>query len=132
MAIQALNQRRVFQNEYAATPMRARLPGMVNTGDHRRTDAAKPEIRVTVREVANGAGRAVEVVIADSGVGIPADKLGRVFEPYFTTKKHGTGLGLALVRQTIHDHGGTVTVASEPGRGTAFTVKLPLPAGSVG
>ena len=73
----------------------------------------------------------MEVVIADTGIGIPAEQLARVFEPYFTTKKHGTGLGLALVRQTIHDHGGSVAVASEPGRGTAFTVKLPLQAGTV-
>ncbi len=86
----------------------------------------QPEIAVTLRAVANGGGPAVEAVIADTGIGIPAETLARIFEPYFTTKKKGTGLGLALVRQTIHDHGGSVTVASEPGRGTAFTVKLPL------
>ena len=90
--------------------------------------AGKPEVAITLRATANGQAPAVEVVVADTGVGIPADALARVFEPYFTTKKHGTGLGLALVRQTIHDHGGTVTVASEPGRGTAFTVTLPLAA----
>jgi len=95
-----------------------------------RAEAGKPAITVTLRAVANGHAPAVEVVIADTGVGIPPDQLKRVFEPYFTTKKHGTGLGLALVRQTIHDHGGSVAVASEPGRGTAFTVTLPLPAGA--
>ena len=96
---------------------------------HGRTaPAAPPGIAITLRAVANGHEPAVEVVIADTGVGIPAEQLARVFEPYFTTKKHGTGLGLALVRQTIHDHGGSVVVASEPGRGTAFTVKLPLAA----
>ena len=95
-----------------------------------RADALPPEIAITLRAVANGQAPAVEVVIADTGVGITPEQLKRIFEPYFTTKKHGTGLGLALVRQTIHDHGGTVAVASEPGRGTAFTVKLPLPATS--
>jgi signal transduction histidine kinase len=95
-----------------------------------RDGGAGTAITVALRSVANGQPPAVEVVIADTGVGIPAEQLPRVFEPYFTTKKHGTGLGLALVRQTIHDHGGSVTVASEPGRGTAFTVKLPLPAGA--
>jgi signal transduction histidine kinase len=105
--------------------------GRTDAQTHGRTGAAAlPEIAITLRAVANGQAPAVEVVIADTGVGIPAEQLARVFEPYFTTKKHGTGLGLALVRQTIHDHGGSVTVASEPGRGTAFTVKLPLPAGA--
>ncbi len=97
--------------------------------EHGGTGRTQPEIAVSLRAVANGHAPAVEVVIADTGVGIAPEALARVFEPYFTTKKHGTGLGLALVRQTIHDHGGTVTVASEPGRGTAFTVTLPLQAG---
>ena len=103
--------------------------GRMEAQTHGRTaPAAPPGIAITLRAVANGHEPAVEVVIADTGVGIPAEQLARVFEPYFTTKKHGTGLGLALVRQTIHDHGGSVVVASEPGRGTAFTVKLPLAA----
>jgi len=86
------------------------------------------EIVVALRAVADrgGAGPAVEIAIRDDGVGIPTENLPRVFEPYFTTKAHGTGLGLALVRQTIHDHGGAITVASEPGRGTTFTVTLPV------
>jgi two-component system nitrogen regulation sensor histidine kinase NtrY len=110
-------------------------------GDRGRAEAGEPwlagvtpqgEIAIALRAVANGAAAgaagAVEVVVKDSGVGIPAEQLGRIFEPYFTTKTKGTGLGLALVRQTIHDHGGTISVASEPGRGTAFTVTIPVPA----
>jgi signal transduction histidine kinase len=94
---------------------------------HGRTaPAAAPEIAIALRAVHNGAAPAVEIVISDTGVGIPPDQLGRIFEPYFTTKAKGTGLGLALVRQTIHDHGGSIGVASEPGRGTSFTVTLPL------
>jgi len=102
-------------------------------------DAASPaavpgEIAIVLRAVANGTAgaAAVEVVVKDSGVGMPAEQLNRIFEPYFTTKTKGTGLGLALVRQTIHDHGGTIRVASEPGRGTAFTVTIPVLAGSSG
>jgi len=97
--------------------------------------AAPGEIAIALRAVANGAAasaRAVEVVVRDSGVGIPTEQLSRIFEPYFTTKTKGTGLGLALVRQTIHDHGGTISVASEPGRGTVFTVTIPVPAGATG
>jgi len=69
---------------------------------------------------------AVRVTITDRGPGIAPDAIGRVFEPYFTTKAHGTGLGLAIVRQTILDHGGTITAANAPGGGAAFTVTLPV------
>jgi len=94
---------------------------------HGGTEAgARGEIVIALRAVANGGAPAVEIVIRDTGVGIPPDQLGRIFEPYFTTKAKGTGLGLALVRQTIHDHGGSIGVASEPGRGTTFTVTIPL------
>jgi signal transduction histidine kinase len=88
--------------------------------------ARRGEITIALRSLANGAAPAVEIAISDTGVGIPPDQLDRIFEPYFTTKAHGTGLGLALVRQTIHDHGGSIGVASSPGRGTTFTVTLPL------
>jgi PAS domain S-box-containing protein len=67
----------------------------------------------------------VRVTVADTGCGIPADKLARIWEPFFTTKAKGTGLGLATTYSVIKKHGGTVDVASVPGRGTTFTVTLP-------
>ena len=84
--------------------------------------------RVTVRiaEAELDGHRAVRVEIADSGPGIAPEALGRVFEPYFTTKAHGTGLGLAIVRQTILDHGGAIAAANAPGGGAVFTVALPV------
>jgi signal transduction histidine kinase len=98
-----------------------------------RQDATTPreggEIVMTVRGVDNGTGPAVEVVIRDNGVGMDAATAARLFEPYFTTKEHGTGLGLTLVRQTIRDHGGTITVSSAPGAGATFTVTLPAARG---
>ena len=120
--------RRAFHNLVLNACDACAAAGTEAQGHGGTTAANAPEIAITLRAVANGQAPAVEVVIADTGIGIPAEQLARVFEPYFTTKKHGTGLGLALVRQTIHDHGGSVSVASEPGRGTAFTVKLPLAA----
>ncbi len=66
------------------------------------------------------------MTVADSGVGIPTEVQPRIFEPFFTTKgERGTGLGLAMVFGIIERHGGTVTVASEPGHGTTFTLRLP-------
>lgn len=72
-------------------------------------------------------GNAVVVSLADHGPGIPRDKRGRVFEPYFTDKPDGTGLGLALVKQAIDLHRGTITLSETPGGGATFTVRLPVP-----
>ena len=68
---------------------------------------------------------AFELVIADNGPGIPADILPKVFEPLFSTKSFGTGLGLPMVKQVIEQHGGTVEIASTPGKGTKVTLRLP-------
>ncbi|WP_224243306.1 ATP-binding protein [Hyalangium gracile] len=64
--------------------------------------------------------------VSDQGMGIPSELLHRVFEPFFTTKAQGTGLGLAVVRRILDEHGGEITVESTPGRGTTFTIRLPL------
>jgi len=72
-------------------------------------------------------GASMRITVEDTGVGIPASTLSRVFEPFFTTKPHGigTGLGLAVVQQVIAGAGGSVSVESDPGRGTRFTLVLP-------
>jgi signal transduction histidine kinase len=67
----------------------------------------------------------VEVKIADTGLGIDEEFLPKVFEPFFSTKETGTGLGLALTQQIIQEHGGTIDVLSVRDRGTVFTVRLP-------
>ena len=73
-------------------------------------------------------GDVVEVRVSDTGVGIPADQIERVFEPFYTTKApgRGTGLGLAIVDHIVRGHGGKMVVDSAPGRGTAMRVWLPL------
>jgi signal transduction histidine kinase len=68
---------------------------------------------------------AVEIVVADDGPGIPPDKVERIFEPYFTTKEKGTGLGLTIVKHNAELYGGTVRVESVLGHGAKFTVILP-------
>ncbi len=73
----------------------------------------------------NGDGQGLVVTLADHGPGIPAELRQRVFEPYFTTKQDGTGLGLALVRHTIEAHGGTLAVFETPGGGATFSIVLP-------
>jgi signal transduction histidine kinase len=68
----------------------------------------------------------VRIEISDTGCGIPADDIGKVFEPYFSTKDTGTGLGLAIVKKAIEDHGGTIAISSKQGSGTTFTITLPV------
>ncbi len=68
---------------------------------------------------------AFELVIADNGPGIPAENLAKVFEPLFSTKSFGTGLGLPMVKQVIEQHSGKVDIASTPGKGTKVTIHLP-------
>jgi two-component system NtrC family sensor kinase len=65
------------------------------------------------------------VNVEDDGVGIAAEHLPRLFQPYFTTKKHGTGLGLFVTRKLLLDHGGDIDVTSQPGQGTHFRLRLP-------
>jgi PAS domain S-box-containing protein len=82
---------------------------------------------ITVRTSRDGAEVAIEV--ADTGVGIPPEIAERIFEPFFTTKEvgEGTGQGLSLAYSLVHDrHGGSIGFRTEPGRGTTFTVRLPV------
>ncbi|MFB3817970.1 MAG: PAS domain-containing sensor histidine kinase [Candidatus Methylomirabilales bacterium] len=79
--------------------------------------------RLEVRVAA--APETVEVGIADSGPGIPPAHADRIFEPYFTTKEGGTGLGLALSRKIVQEHGGDLRLAASPAGGAAFVIALP-------
>jgi len=63
----------------------------------------------------------------DNGSGIPSDRITRIFEPYYTTKASGTGLGLLIVRRIVRDHGGEMQIESHEGRGTTVRILLPLP-----
>lgn len=69
--------------------------------------------------------RMAEVVIADTGQGIPQEHLSRIFDPFFTTKKKGTGLGLSVVYGIVEKHGGKITLESQVGRGTTVTLRFP-------
>jgi signal transduction histidine kinase len=75
-------------------------------------------------EAAVEAGQ-VTLAVQDDGIGIDAEQQDKLFQPYFTTKKHGTGLGLFVTRKLIADHGGSVECRSQPGQGTTFLLRLP-------
>jgi signal transduction histidine kinase len=68
----------------------------------------------------------IEVNISDTGCGIPIEYFDKIFEPFFTTKNKGTGLGLPISSRIIENHKGFIEVTSIPGKGTKFTIKLPI------
>jgi PAS domain S-box-containing protein len=81
-------------------------------------------LTIVTREEHNG----TVVEVADTGSGIPADMLSRIYDPFFTTKAigKGTGLGLSIAYGIVQEHGGTITCDSQAGQGTRFTIRLPL------
>jgi signal transduction histidine kinase len=95
---------------------------MVGKGaESERRVTGEPLIRFTTRHSARG----VEVVVADNGPGILPEHMEKIFEPMFTTKSFGTGLGLPTVRKIMEQHGGGIEVASQAGHGTTFTLWFP-------
>ncbi|XOV65983.1 MAG: ATP-binding protein [Fluviicola sp.] len=88
---------------------------------------ATPEDRSTeVRIIITRTESKIQIDISDNGVGIPAEKKNKIFTPYFTTKSTGTGLGLAMVRQIVENHHGTIDFDSVVDKGTTFTIMLPV------
>jgi signal transduction histidine kinase len=93
---------------------------IVNARDARESDDARVSVSTRFD------GRSVAILITDRGAGIDRADLPRIFDPYFTTKRGGTGLGLPISKNIVEGLGGAITVSSTPGTGTAIRVELPL------
>jgi signal transduction histidine kinase len=83
------------------------------------------EIRIATRRHPDRPG-SIQLIVADTGCGIPPDILPRIFDPFFSTRPGGTGLGLSISHGIVREHGGTIDVESAPGQGTRFTITLPV------
>jgi signal transduction histidine kinase len=104
-------------------------------GDRERLKSCLSNIAINALQAMPAGGRLtaqvhrmnglVEISISDTGEGIGEEAIGKIFEPYFSTKKSGFGLGLAVTKKIVDDHKGTIDVSSEVDAGTTFTVKLP-------
>jgi len=79
--------------------------------------------RVTVTTETMGEDAAL--IVSDTGAGMTEEQISRVFQPFFTTKEKGTGLGLMIVQRIVRDHGGQIDVESASGKGTTFRIRLP-------
>ena len=103
------------------------IVNLLTNAQHALRGQAGPR-RLTVATRAVAGGRRVRIEVADTGPGVPAELRERIFEPFFTTKPvgEGTGLGLPLCLSTVEEHGGTLTLESEPGQGATFIVELPV------
>jgi two-component system NtrC family sensor kinase len=83
---------------------------------------------ITISTRHNEPDNSVEVLISDTGCGMPADKIDQIFDPFFTTKEsgQGTGLGLSIAYGIITSHRGSIAVESEVGKGSTFKIRLPV------
>jgi signal transduction histidine kinase len=79
-----------------------------------------------LKALTDNINRCIKIVITDTGVGIPPENLDKILEPFFTTKKNGTGLGLGLAYQAILAHNGSVKINSSNGKGTMVDINLPF------
>ncbi len=89
-------------------------------------EAAGPDSRIQIGVTFQKADKVFLIQVADNGPGIPREDLDKVFNPFFTTRPEGIGLGLFVTQQIVHRYGGSIRVESEPGEGTLFVIELPL------
>ena len=115
------NARAAVQGHPAASPVPAGAPV---AGAAVAAVAAVADVRVRTQSGPRG----VTVVVQDTGVGITAEDMPHIFDPYFTTRRAGTGLGLPIAKNIVEGLGGTITASGQPGAGTEIRIDLPLTA----
>jgi nitrogen fixation/metabolism regulation signal transduction histidine kinase len=105
-----------------ATRLRQVIHNLLQNAHDALHQTERPQI-ILATENTDGALR---LMVRDNGTGIPEQLLGRLFEPYMTSKQKGTGLGLAIVKKIVEEHGGKITIENQPSGGTCVSVILPL------
>jgi len=89
-------------------------------------EAIQEKGKITVRSCMDPGQKSQRVEISDTGCGVPSENISKIFEPFFSTKAKGTGLGLAVSFGIVRNHQGDIKVSSQPGHGTRFTIEIPL------
>ena len=121
--------RRASRRSYADEPLviegdRVRARPRLPQPDHQRDSGDRSRAAASTVATAR-VGDQVEISVTDTGSGIPPDRLAAIFDDFVTTKRRGLGLGLAISKRIVEQLDGTITVASEVGRGTTFTLRFP-------
>jgi len=111
-----------FQIRMDREEMKKALVNIILNGIQAMSSGGKMNISANL----DNSGREYIIKVKDTGPGISEENLSKIFQPYFTTKEKGTGLGLAIAYRIINDHKGKIEVESEAGKGTTFTVRLPV------
>jgi signal transduction histidine kinase len=107
--------------------LRRVVVNLVENAAQSRADSEREKRELEISVATRRLGESIEIVVSDNGAGIAPDVLPRIFEPLFSTKSFGTGLGLPTVKQIVEQHGGEIELSSELGVGTRARVRLPLP-----
>lgn len=109
-----------------AVRLRQALHNLIKNALEAIGDARKPQLLIATRVIHEGEQDWIELAVADNGPGLPTDFGDRWFEPYTTSKARGTGLGLAVVKKIVEEHGGSVRAENRAQGGAVFTLRLPL------
>jgi two-component system, NtrC family, sensor histidine kinase HydH len=121
----ALNAYQAMRDQQRSLSVEAE-PAAGAGGERPRAAGSQGKLRVSIKAAESDGRRGVEIDFADSGPGIPPELTEQIFNPFFTTKKDGVGLGLSIVSKIVDDHRGWIRVASPPGEGGCFRVFLPI------
>ena len=97
------------------------ITNLVTNASQAKFDDRKSVINVDLEKIE----KRIKITVQDNGVGIPTDKLDRIFDPNFTSKNSGMGIGLTMVKRMVEDYNGTITVVSEVDKGATFTISMP-------
>ena len=120
-SLEVLDASRLPQLELDASYLRQALLNLVKNSESAMEKGGRLDIEVF------SDGDFVRIAVRDTGCGIDQEHLAKIFEPYFTTKASGTGLGLTVAYKIVKEHGGDMGVESTVGQGTCFTISLPVP-----
>lgn len=94
---------------------------LVTNASQAKADNRKSVINVDIEKIE----KRIKIIVNDNGVGISPDKLEKIFDPNFTSKNSGMGIGLTMVKRMVEDYNGTITVVSEVDKGATFTISMP-------
>jgi light-regulated signal transduction histidine kinase (bacteriophytochrome) len=103
--------------------VRKEYNNLLNNAFQARSPERKFSVQITIEETNKGR---INIFVSDNGVGIPLQEQKKIFTPHFTTKSSGSGLGLAMVKQIVENHNGSISFKSEPKKSTTFKISLPI------